>query len=84
MIVVYDVGVDHVYKVNKYLKRYLLWIQNSVFEGEIRESTLERLIVGLSGLIDKTDRVLIYKLKTDSYIERIKLGTIDQDIHNVI
>ena len=83
-IIVYDVGVERVAKVNRYLKRYLLWIQNSVFEGRLRDSTLDRLIAGLSEIIDPDDRVLIYKLKTDSYIERIKIGKKDQDIHNVI
>ena len=83
-IIVYDVSVERVAKVNRYLKRYLLWIQNFVFEGELRESTLDRLITGLSEIIDPEDRVLIYKLKTDKYVERIKLGKMDQDIHNVI
>ncbi len=77
-------SVERVAKVNRYLKRYLLWIQNSVFEGELRESTLDRLITGLSEIIDPEDRVLIYRLKTDKYVERIKLGKMDQDIHNVI
>ena len=77
-------GVERVARANRYLKRYLLWIQNSVFEGELRESTLDRLIAGLSDIIDPDDRVLIYKLKTDSYVERVKLGKSDQDIHNVI
>ena len=77
-------SVERVAKVNRYLKRYLLWIQDSAFEGELRESTLDRLITGLSEIIDPEDRVLIYRLKTDKYVERIKLGKMDQDIHNVI
>ncbi len=84
VIIVYDVGEQRVARVNRYLKRFLLWIQNSVFEGEIRESLLEKLIEGVSKIILPEDRILIYKLKTDSYIERIKLGKEDQDIHNVI
>ncbi|MGP6293824.1 CRISPR-associated endonuclease Cas2 [Caldiplasma sukawensis] len=84
VILVYDVEVERVSKVNKYLKRYLIWIQNSVFEGEIRESTLENLKKGLKKIIKDKDKVLIYQLKSNSYIERVKMGDQDQDVNNII
>lgn len=84
VILVYDVGVERVSKVNKYLKRYLIWIQNSVFEGEIRESTLEMLKRGLKRIIEDSDKILIYQLRSDTYIERVKIGDQGQDINNII
>ncbi len=84
MILVYDVSVERVSKVNKFLRRYLIWIQNSVFEGEIREKTLENLRKGLRKIIESQDRVIIYQLKTDAYLERIKIGDQNQDVNNVI
>jgi CRISPR-associated protein Cas2 len=42
-ILVYDVNIKKVSKVNKILRRYLYWVQNSVFEGEISESNLMEL-----------------------------------------
>lgn len=84
IILVYDVSVERVSKVNKFLKRYLIWIQNSVFEGDIKESTLTSMKKGLMKIIESDDKILIYQLKSDTYIERIKMGNQDQDINNVI
>ena len=47
IILVYDVYEARVGKVNKYLKKYLLWRQNSVFEGEISDTLIEQMIKGL-------------------------------------
>ena len=84
IILVYEVSVERVSKVNKFLKRYLIWIQNSVFEGDIKESTLTSMKKGLMKIIESDDKILIYQLKSDTYIERIKMGNQDQDINNVI
>lgn len=84
IILVYDVSVERISKVNKFLKRYLIWIQNSVFEGDIKESTLTSMKKGLMKIIESDDKILIYQLKSDTYIERIKMGNQDQDINNVI
>lgn len=35
VIIVYDIEEDRVDRVNKILKRFLNWRQNSVFEGEL-------------------------------------------------
>lgn len=43
VIVVYDVGEKRVGKMLKLCRRYLHWIQNSVFEGEITEVKLREL-----------------------------------------
>ena len=39
---------------------------------------------GIKKIIEPEDRILIYQLKTESYLERIKIGKQDQDIHNVL
>ena len=40
---VYDINVKRVQKVLKICRKYLTWVQNSVFEGEITPGKLERL-----------------------------------------
>jgi CRISPR-associated protein Cas2 len=76
VIIVYDVDVERVSKVNKFLKCYLNWKQNSVFEGEITESQLEKIKVGLKELIDSSvDSVLIYKLPSKKNMEMEVIGT---------
>ncbi|MEM4058605.1 MAG: CRISPR-associated endonuclease Cas2 [Thermoplasmata archaeon] len=84
VIIVYDVDERRVLKVNKFLKRYLIWIQNSVFEGEISISLLEKVIIGLNKIIEDKDTIVVYKLKSDVYLERLMLGKISENINNVL
>jgi len=84
VIIVYDIKDKRVLKVNKYLKRYLIWVQNSVFEGEITEALLEKVIKGLTKIIAETDSVIVYKLKSNGYLTRVILGNETNNINNVI
>ncbi|MEM3255811.1 MAG: CRISPR-associated endonuclease Cas2 [Thermoplasmata archaeon] len=84
VIIVYDVDERRVLKVNKFLKRYLIWTQNSVFEGEISISLLEKVIVGLNKIIEDKDTIIVYKLKSDVYLERLMLGKISENTNNVL
>ena len=45
VILVYDIGEKRVGKMLKLCRRYLSWIQNSVFEGEISEVKLKALLI---------------------------------------
>jgi CRISPR-associated protein Cas2 len=64
LLIVYDVDVDRVNKVNKFLKTYLHWRQNSVFEGEVSISQFKKLKSGLKEIINEDkDSILIYNLK---------------------
>ncbi len=84
IILVYDVYEARVGKVNKYLKRYLLWRQNSVFEGELSDVLIEQMIKGLKKIILDSDSVVIYKFKVKSYIEDIIIGSEKGDNTNII
>lgn len=84
IILVYDVDESRVAKVNKYLKKYLLWRQNSVFEGELSDVLIERMIKGLKKIIIDSDSVVIYKFKVKSYIEDIIIGSEKGDNTNII
>ncbi len=75
MILVYDIDESRVNKVNKYLKRYLHWIQNSVFEGELTDAQYSIMIDGLKDIIDEdVDSVIIYRLASLKHIKRINFG----------
>lgn len=72
MIVVYDVEQKRIPKVLKLLRRYLNWIQNSAFEGDITPSKLEELKTRLKKLIDKEkDSVIIFKMSGKPYEKEI-------------
>lgn len=75
VILVYDVNVERVAKVCKYLKRYLPRVQNSVFEGELSEGKLATMKAGLFKLLDpRTDSVLVWVLRDAKWVERQVMG----------
>lgn len=75
VIIVYDINVDRVNKVKSFLRQYLFWIQNSVFEGEVTESEFKIIYDGLMGIIDvEVDSIIIYKLRMVELLNREVLG----------
>lgn len=61
VILVYDFGEKRVNKMLKLCRKYLNWIQNSVFEGEISEVRLKELILQSEKIINKDeDSVIIF------------------------
>jgi CRISPR-associated protein Cas2 len=77
VIMVYDVGEERLPKVLSIGRRYLTWIQNSVFEGEISDANFMRLKDKLSKVMDKGhDAITFYILRTTAYMKKENLGTI--------
>ncbi len=75
VIVVYDVNVNRVNRIKKFLRRYLYWVQNSVFEGEISEADLEEVRMGLNDIIDKNeDMVVIYRFRSEKAVKKEVMG----------
>jgi CRISPR-associated protein Cas2 len=75
IILVYDVNTKRVAKVLKFLRRFLTWVQNSVFTGDLTYSELKRLKKSLRKLIDEEeDSVVIYKLDDSVEIKEEILG----------
>ena len=74
-IIVYDVGIERVNKVHKFLKQYLHWIQNSVFEGELGEADMLAVKKGIKGIIDAdTDSVLLFVFRDPGFCEKEIIG----------
>jgi len=75
VVVVYDVEQRRVAKVCQFLRRYLNWVQNSAFEGELSESQLEEVIVGIRKLIDRaSDSVYLYVIPDRKWCKRRVVG----------
>ncbi len=75
IILAYDVEVERVGKVCRYLRRYLPRVQNSVFEGEMTEGGLEIMKAGLRRKIDPAkDAVLIWVLRDARWVDRQIMG----------
>jgi CRISPR-associated protein Cas2 len=75
VIIVYDVSVERVSKLCQSLRKYLHWIQNSVFEGELTESELKKVEIEIKNIIDMNqDSVIIYKFQTNKLLEKDHIG----------
>lgn len=74
-IIVYDVGEERVSRVCKYLRRFLNWVQNSVFEGELTVGQIERVKAGLDDIIDTNeDSIYFYVARNKKWLKKEVLG----------
>ena len=74
VIVVYDVQADRTPKFLKYLRRYLTHVQNSVFEGELSEGTLEEVNTTLKSMVEAGESVMVYQMASEKYVNRSVFG----------
>ena len=80
VIIVYDIKAERVNKVKSFLRQYLFWIQNSVFEGELLESQAIKLKAELDRYIrDDKDSVILFKSRNQRWLEKEFLGMIEDD-----
>ncbi|RLI76803.1 CRISPR-associated endonuclease Cas2 [Archaeoglobales archaeon] len=85
VIITYDVNVERVNKVKKFLRRYLSWIQNSVFEGEVSKADLEEIKSGLKDIIDKDeDMIVFYILRSEKNVKKEVMGFDKSKIDEII
>ena len=75
VILVYDVGEKRVGKMLKLCRKYLNWIQNSVFEGEITEVKLKELAHLAKQILDKeTDSLILFKSRDNKWLHKEIIG----------
>ena len=74
-ILVYDIGEERVAKVLKTCRKYMTWVQNSVFEGDITEGNMQKLKTELKGIIKhEKDSILIYTFQSKKYYTKENIG----------
>ena len=77
VILVYDCGEKRVGKMLKLCRKYLHWIQNSVFEGEISEVKLKELLMKAELFIEKEeDSIILFKGQNDNWMEKQIVGKV--------
>ena len=74
VILFYDVYEKRCNKMLKICRKYLEWVQNSVLEGELTESTFVKLQYEINDLIEDDDSVIIYTFRSMKYSKRIVIG----------
>lgn len=85
VILVYDVGEKRVGKMLKLCRRYLHWIQNSVFEGEITEVKLKELLSQARIIMETAeDSVLVFKSHDEKWLEKEVVGQEKNTLDNFL
>jgi len=85
VIIVYDVQVERIDDLRKYLRRYIEWMQDSVFEGELTPAQLEGVKVGISHRINKEkDHLLIYQVRDRQLLKKHAIGTLKSEPSTII
>lgn len=85
VILVYDMEQKRVGKMLKLCRRYLNWIQNSVFEGELTEVKLKELLFEAGKVMDKgKDSIIIFKSRQEKWLEKIVVGKEKNELDTMI
>ncbi len=75
VILVYDIGEKRVGKMLKFCRKYLNWIQNSVFEGEITEVKLKEMLIGAKKIMnEEADSIIIFKSREARWLDKEIIG----------
>lgn len=80
IILVYDIKTDKpgarvMRRTFKTCKKYLIHIQNSVFEGEISEAQLMKLRIELKDIIrPDVDSLIVFKCRSEKWIPKEMWG----------
>lgn len=75
VIAVYDVNEKRVAKMLRLCRRYLNWIQNSVFEGEITEVKLKEMVLKAEEIMDeREDSLILFKSRDLRWLDKQIIG----------
>lgn len=85
VILVYDIEEKRVGKMLKLCRRYLNWIQNSVFEGELTEVKLKELLGEAKGIINKDrDSIIIFSSRQEKWLDKMVVGKEKNELDNIL
>jgi len=85
VILVYDIGEKRVAKMLKLCRKYLNWIQNSVFEGEITEVKLKELKFRAKEIMEQeTDSLIIFSSRNENWLDKEIIGSERSSVDNFL
>lgn len=84
LILTYDISSPkRLPKVLKTCRKFLHWVQNSVFEGELTQNQMDELLKQLMRIIDKnSDSVVVYAARMPEIVQKRAFGIIKNSISN--
>lgn len=84
-IIVYDCGIDRVNVLRTFLRQYLNWVQNSVFEGELTKAQYMEVVKRIKEIVDDTaDSILIYEVHDKKWLRNELIGIEKAKKDNII
>lgn len=85
VILVYDIEEKRVGKMLKLCRRYLNWIQNSVFEGDLTGVKLKELLHEAKRIIDADkDSIIIFTSRQEKWLEKKVIGKEKNVLDNLL
>ena len=85
VILVYDCGEKRVGKMLKLCRKYLNWIQNSVFEGEITEVKLKELTLKAEKIMKSDeDSLIVFSSRQEKWLDKQIFGKERSSIDNFL
>ena len=85
VILVYDIEEKRVGKMLKLCRKYLNWIQNSVFEGELTEVKLKELLQFAKKIMKlEKDSIIVFSSREEKWLEKQVLGREKNQLGNII
>lgn len=91
VIAMYDINTEttagrkRLRRTFKLMKKYLIRIQNSVFEGELTNAKFEELKLKVKGIIDDTiDSVIFFKSRDIKWMDKDICGAQKDDTDNFL
>jgi CRISPR-associated protein Cas2 len=85
VVLVYDIEEKRVVKMLKLCRRYLNWIQNSVFEGELTPVKLKELIQEAKQIMDtEKDSCIIFKSREEKWLDKQVIGKEKNELDNIL
>lgn len=79
VVIVYDVHADRTQQICDYLRRWLNWRQNSVFDGHLTESEYERVLTWIRSFIETDEQVLMYTTTRENALDIEEIGETRED-----
>ena len=85
IIAVYDVNEKRVGKALRLCRRYLTWIQNSVFEGELSGVQLQEFKLEMGQLLVKSeDSLIIFTSRNPKWMDKEIMGVEKNSVDNFL
>ncbi|MBA4493256.1 CRISPR-associated endonuclease Cas2 [Paenactinomyces guangxiensis] len=82
---VYDINVKRVAKVKKIFSRYMFWMQNSTFEGNLTKVQLRELQRELNSVVNPNeDHIIFYVIRNEDVVTKTIIGERHSEPSNIL